>query len=86
MAAKDKNGRDFVVGAKVKVSSSGKFTRTYTGGHSEVLDGHYGGHNPEGEYEGEIVGLHEDGPHVLADLGGDDPVRTTPLAAECEVL
>jgi len=68
MAARDKNGRAFVVGRRVRVTSSGK--------------PHPGGSNPAGDYEGEIVGLHEDGPHVLNDKGE----RSTPFADECEVL
>lgn len=68
MAATDKLGRAFSVGRRVKVSSSGK--------------PHPSGSNPKGTYEGEIVGVHEDGPHVLTDKGE----RTVPFANECEVL
>ncbi len=68
MAAIDKKGQPFVVGAKIKVVSDGK--------------AHSGGDNPKGSYEGVIVGVHEDGPHVEQ----KDGTRTTPFAADCEVV
>ncbi len=66
--AVDKKGQPFEVGRKVKVVSSGK--------------DHPGGSNPKGTYEGNIIGVHEDGPHVEQ----QDGTRTTPFAVECEVL
>jgi hypothetical protein len=68
MAAVDKKGQAFEIGRKIKVASDGKE--------------HSGGSNPKGSYEGEIVGLHEDGPHVAQ----KDGTRTTPFAADCEVV
>lgn len=82
MAAKDKYGRAFEVGKHVKVASSGQYTVTPINGVPYVVDGHPGGDNPKGDYEGEIVGVHEDGPHVKLKDGS----RRTPFAAECEVL
>ena len=73
MAATDKHGQPFVEGKKVRVSSDGR--------------AHPGGDNPAGAYEGTIVGVHEDGPHVLVQDGtSKDGYRTTPFAADCEVL
>ncbi len=68
MAKTDSKGQPFDEGKRVKVHSDGK--------------AHPGGHNPKGDYEGLIIGVHEDGPHVLQ----DDGTRTTPYAADCEVL
>lgn len=68
MAAKDKNGQVFAEGQRVKVVSDGR--------------AHPGGHNPEGTYEGEVIGLHEDGAHVQQ----EDGTRSTPFAEDCEVL
>jgi hypothetical protein len=68
MAATDKNGQAFTEGRTVKVISSGK--------------DHPGGVNPKGTYEGVVIGVHEDGPHVLQ----KDGTRTTPFAADCELL
>ncbi len=68
MAAKDKNGQDFAEGQRVHVVSDGK--------------AHPGGDNPKGDYEGDVLGVHEDGPHVVNDEG----VRSTPYAADCEIV
>lgn len=68
MAAKDKHGRAFEEGKSIRVVSDGT--------------AHPGGDNPAGEYVGQIIGVHEDGPHVLLENGA----RTTPFAADCEVL
>lgn len=35
-----------------------------------------------GTYEGDVIGLHEDGAHVST----DDGVRYTPAAKDCEVV
>ena len=66
--AVDKKGQAFEVGRKIKVTSDGKV--------------HPGGSNPKGAYDGEIDGVHEDGPHVAQ----KDGTRTTPFALDCEVL
>ena len=67
MAARDKNGRAFESGQRVKVVSDGKV--------------HPSGPNPKGEYEGDVIGVHEDGPHVQLEDGS----RATPYAADCEI-
>ncbi len=85
MAAKDKNGNAFEEGKKVRVVSSGKHRVNPENGLPYEAKGHWGGDNPEGTYEGTIVGVHEDGPHVQVGEGAKAH-RTTPLAAECEVL
>lgn len=36
----------------------------------------------DGDYEGDVIGLHQDGAHVV----NDDGVRSTPAAADCEVV
>jgi hypothetical protein len=70
MAARDKKGQEFAEGQKVKVSSKGPSPWS---------------EHKAGDYEGVVIGVHEQGPHVqIGD--GDAAYRIAPLAAECEIV
>lgn len=69
MAATDKNGKAFEEGQVVHVSAAGPSPWS---------------NHAAGDYKGVVVGVHEDGPHVLVGKG-DGAYRIAPLGAECEV-
>ena len=69
MAAKDSKGQEFVVGQHIKVKSKGPTPWSL---------------HEAGDYEGTVVGVHEDGPHVLVGEGAD-AIRIAPFASECEI-
>ncbi len=70
MAARDKNGQAFAEGQRVKVESKGSTPWSV---------------HEAGSYEGVVIGLHEDGPHVQVG-DGDAATRIAPLASECEIV
>lgn len=69
MAATDKNGQAFAEGQRVKVQSAGPSPWSA---------------HAAGAYEGVVIGVHEQGAHILVG-SGKDAKRIAPLASECDV-